>query len=74
MSDANQDEYDSYAAPIVRMLDGEVTAGDLFRHMSDIVTEAMGIGVDKDKTMACALELVKFWQESKPSTGGEDGH
>ena len=54
-------------------MDAGATADDVFRHMSDIVTEGMGIAVDGDKTMACALELVKFWQLWKPATGGADG-
>ena len=61
----NQDEYDSYAPPIVRLLDAGASVDDLVRHMTAIVTEGMGIGVDQLKTQACAEQLVKFWKEWK---------
>ena len=66
ISESNQDEYDSYAAGIVRMLDGGVTTGDLAKHMTGIVVEGMGIAVDRKKTRECAQQLVDFWKVWKP--------
>ena len=61
-----QDEYDSYAPTIIRMLDAGNGVDDLTKHMVRIVAEHMGISVDKKKTRQCAQKLVDFWQEWKP--------
>jgi hypothetical protein len=66
ISETLQDEYDSYAPDIVRMLDAGATIDALVRHMTQIVTEGMGIGVDQEKTRLCAEELVNFWKVWKP--------
>ena len=65
ISSANQDEYDSYAPAIVRMLDAGVSEALLFEHMAEIVTERMGINVDRHKTKECASQLVQFWKERR---------
>jgi len=67
ISEHNQDEYDSYAAPIVRHLDGGTTVEDLYALMKQIVVENMEIGVDEAHTRSCAEELVRFWEEWKPT-------
>ena len=67
ISERNQDEYDSYAAPIVRMLDAGVSVSDLTAHMERIITEEMGFGANTEETRSCAQELVDFWKEWKRS-------
>ena len=63
ISEDNQDEYDGYAAPIVRHLDRGTTVRALQKLMVRIVVENIGI---KAHTRACAKELVRFWKEWKP--------
>ncbi len=65
ISEDNQDEYDAYAAGIVRLLDTGASARKVAKHMKRIVSEYMGIGVDKAHTRSCAKELVAFWREWK---------
>jgi hypothetical protein len=68
ISDHNQDEYDCCAAPIVRMLDAGIGAGDLAKYMTKVGTEHMGLTVvDEGITRICAQELVNFWKEWKPA-------
>ena len=62
ISDENQDEYDSYSAHIVRMLDAGATVDDLVQHMRWIVTVRMEIGFDEAQSRDCAQELVGFWR------------
>jgi len=57
-----QDEYDSYAPGIVRMLDGGATDTEIFRHLKRIATEEMEIGCDEARTKRIAMELVEFWR------------
>ena len=62
----NRDEYDGYAAAIVRLLDGGIMEDALFSHMKWIVKENMGsISCDEAKTMEIARELVEFWKKRK---------
>lgn len=65
ISAENQDEYDGYAAHIVRMLDAGANTEDLVRHMCQIVTVSMGMsGFDEAHSRAFAQELVDFWRPS----------
>ena len=61
ITDQNQDEYDSYSVPIVRMLDAGATAAEIAEYMRWVVTERMGIGFDERYSRDCAEELVRYW-------------
>ena len=61
----SDDEYNMYAAPIVRMLDAGISEKELFDHMRRIVQERMEISCDKKKTEQTAHELVEFWKDWK---------
>ncbi len=61
-----RDEYDSYAAPLVRMLDAGVPRRKIVNWMSRLVTHEMGLGyANRKHTTQCAQELIDFWREWK---------
>src|SRR5690348_12771790 len=65
----NQDEYDSYSVPIVRMLDVGATVDELLGYMHWIVTDRMGIRFDEPRARRYAEELVHYWPSSRPGLG-----
>jgi len=65
ISENNQDEYDTYAPPIVRMLDAGIPENELFKHLQHIVTDGMGVPCDKKHTREISHELVAFWMKWK---------
>ena|SRR5277367_3465654 len=65
--ESNQDEYDTYSARIVHMLDAGANVDDLVEHMRWIVTERMGIGFDETHSRECAEELVSYWRSRRES-------
>lgn len=62
ISDTNQDEYDAYSVPIVRMLDAGATADQVMDYMRWVVIERMEIGFDEPRSRSCAEELVAYWR------------
>lgn len=58
----NQDEYDSYAAPIVGLLDRGATVDDVVAYMRWVVTDRMGMSrFDEPHSRDCARDLVEYW-------------
>ena len=61
-----RDEYDSYAAPLVRMLDAAETREEIVEHLGRIAVDSMGLGsFDRLHTTACVSELIQFWKSWK---------
>lgn len=64
--EANQDEYDSYAADFVSRLDQHVPVDQIIALMRDLALDHMGLGrFDEASARPCALELVEFWRTWK---------
>jgi hypothetical protein len=60
-SGAPADEYDSYAAPIVRMLDGGASKEEIMKYLKSICVERMEIGFDRTHSEEIVGELLAFW-------------
>lgn len=58
-----QDEYDSYAYPVVRLLTSGKSEREVFDHLWRIETEHMGLFGDKQKTEAIAKMLLGLLDE-----------
>jgi hypothetical protein len=66
ISDANQDEYDSYSVKIVHMLDRGATVDDIVAYMKWAVIDHMGMSFfDEPHSRDCAEELVNYWRSQK---------
>lgn len=66
ISENNQDEYDSYSAAVVRLLDRGATVDDIVNYMRQVATVNMGMSVfDEPHSRDCAKELVDDWQSRK---------
>jgi hypothetical protein len=61
----NQDEYDSYSADVVRLLDRGASVDDIVDYMRWVVTERMEIAFDEPHSRDCAQELVDYWRSRK---------
>jgi hypothetical protein len=72
ISATNQDEYDSYAPGIIRMLDGCCTVRQLAQMLYDLKTKHMGLSgfwfMTEEKRIARVL--VNWWKEWKDSQQG----
>lgn len=69
ISESNQDEYDSYAPRIIRMLDDRCTPKQLAKVLYDLKTKDMGLCgfwlMSEEKRIA--KDLVAWWNEWKDS-------
>ncbi len=69
ISEKHQDEYDSYAPQIIRMLDARCTPKQLAQALYDLKTKHMGLSgfwfMTEEKRIA--RELVAWWNEWKDS-------
>lgn len=69
ISESNQDEYDSYAPRLIRLLDARCTPRILAKELYRIKTKEMGLCgfwiMSHEKKIA--EELVKWWNEWKDS-------
>lgn len=64
--DEYEDEYDSYAPGIIRMLDANATKVELVNALEQIALVHMGLSYhDRDHAFACVEELIEFWQARK---------
>src|SRR5262245_50723943 len=62
ISEANQNEYDSYSVDVKRMLDQGATVNQLVDYMRWVVTDRMGMSYfDEAHSRDCAQELVDYW-------------
>lgn len=61
-----QDEYDSYAASVMRMLDAGKSREEIVEHLGSIATEQIGLSsFDRLHTEFCVLNLIEFWRSWK---------
>lgn len=61
-----QDEYDTYAPDLIRMLDARKSREEIVRHLGVIASDHMGLeNYDREHTAACVRELIDFWREWK---------
>jgi hypothetical protein len=58
---APADEYDSYAPRIVSLLTAGASVEGLANHLERIRTGVMGLAPDRGRDLACAEELVAWW-------------
>ncbi len=66
IDERNQDEYDSYAPTLIKMLDANCSEGEIVKWMGWLASEYMGLGTYSRKhTVACVQELHTFWRECK---------
>jgi hypothetical protein len=62
ISESNQDEYDSYAPELIRMLDAGASTQFVADWLITLATGHIGLSyVDKQHTKNCAKTLVNFW-------------
>ncbi len=67
ISEQHQDEYDSYAPRLIRLLDAGCTVGQLARELYKIKTQEMGLGGSwlGIRERQIAKNLVVWWGEWK---------
>ena len=54
------DEYDTYAAPIARMIVAENSISELANHLVEIEVDAMGLKGDQDRARIVAAKLLSL--------------
>jgi hypothetical protein len=60
-----RDEYDGYAAEVVRLLDRGVSAEDLTQVLRQIAREQMGVESNAERNAKVAADLVASWKDRK---------
>lgn len=60
-----RDEYDSYAVPLIRMLDAGASRREIVKWMKQTAIWTMGMSFNRRHSTQCAQELIEFWREWK---------
>ena len=55
------DEYDSYAAPVVRLLDSDAPKEEIIAYLRDLCVEHMGCVFDQGRAEKVVADLQSFW-------------